>query len=58
MTCPVCGGKTLVWDSRYLAKDETLKRRRRCKECGYRFNTYEIDEDLYLRRVENECNKN
>lgn len=49
MTCPVCNGKTLVCDSRFSKWEEVIKRRRKCKECGYRFNTYEIDEDLYFK---------
>ena len=45
--CPVCGGKTRVVDSR--PDCESVKRKRKCLECGYRFFTVEIDEDLYER---------
>lgn len=47
MTCPVCGGNTRIIDSRN--KDDHKKRRRICQECGYKFNTIEIDMDLYLK---------
>lgn len=47
MTCPVCGGDTRIIDSRN--KDDHKKRRRVCQECGYKFNTIEIDMDLYLK---------
>ena len=45
LLCPVCGGKTEVLDSR--SDCESVKRKRKCLECGYRFYTVEIDEDLY-----------
>ena len=47
MTCPVCGGDTRIIDSRN--KDDHKKRRRICQKCGYKFNTIEIDMDLYLK---------
>lgn len=47
MTCPICGGDTSIIDSRN--KDDYKKRRRICQECGYKFNTIEIDMDLYLK---------
>lgn len=47
MTCPVCGGYTMIIDSRN--KDDHKKRRRVYQECGYKFNTIEIDMDLYLK---------
>lgn len=41
MNCPQCNHKkTHVVDSRFKV-DET-KRRRLCRSCGFRFNTYEI----------------
>lgn len=45
MTCPICGGKTLVVDSR--PDIDNIRRVRKCQECGHRFPTVEIDEDLY-----------
>ena len=45
MTCPVCGGKTHVVDSRQ--SEDSIKRRRECLECNHRFSTLEIDVDYY-----------
>lgn len=45
MTCPICGGDTKVPDTRCLG--DSVSRRRMCVECGYRFNTIEIDRDYY-----------
>ena len=50
MNCPVCGGNTIVADSR--PQPDTIKRRRKCVECNYRFSTFEIDEDQYRNLVE------
>ena len=47
MTCPYCGGPTGIADSR--KNEESVIRRRECKECGKRFKTIEIDYDLYKR---------
>lgn len=47
MTCPLCNGKTMIWDSRH--DDESVRRGRKCLECGYKFLTIEIDKDLYDR---------
>lgn len=47
MTCPKCNGKTKVIES--ITDDDSITRRRECVECGYRFNTVEIDKDLYER---------
>lgn len=44
MTCPKCDGKTQVIDSRKISVD-TIHRRRRCKACGYRFSTEEMEVD-------------
>ena len=44
MTCPVCNGPTGVVDSR--PNDESVRRRRRCFDCGHEFRTIELDEDL------------
>lgn len=55
MTCPICGGKTKIYDSR--PDEETVKRRRECLECGYRFPTMEIDADMFERtkRIPENC---
>ena len=46
MTCPYCGcGYTKIVDSR--KREDSVFRRRECMECGNRFNTMEIDYDLY-----------
>lgn len=45
LLCPICGKKTEVIDSR--SDCESVSRKRKCLECGYRFCTVEIDEDLY-----------
>lgn len=46
MNCPKCkSNQVFVIDSRN--KEWTVFRRRECKECGYRYNTVEIEADLY-----------
>lgn len=44
--CPVCNSATGVIDSR-PSLDNTVRRRRRCSRCGFRFSTAEriISED-------------
>ena len=44
MTCPVCGGKTKVTDTSY-PDCESVRRRRKCVDCGYKFNTIEYEEE-------------
>jgi len=44
MNCPLCNGPTGVVDSR--PDEESVHRRRRCLDCGHRFGTIELDEDL------------
>lgn len=49
MRCPSClFEKTVVIDSRLINLDFSIRRRRECPMCGYRFTTYEncVDEDL------------
>ena len=42
MRCPKCEAKqTRVTDSRVI-ESNIVFRRRRCKECGYRFTSYEL----------------
>ena len=45
MNCPMCEGNTMVIDSRPSV--DSIKRRRLCEKCGYRFSTVEIDIDMY-----------
>lgn len=45
MTCPICGGKTHMVDTR--PTEDSVKRRRECVECKHRFSTVEIDADYY-----------
>lgn len=46
MRCPKCKSVNVyVVDSR--PKDGTTWRRRECSGCNHRFNTMEIDEELY-----------
>ena len=42
MLCPYCGSnKTRVIDSRFVASDNSIRRRRACDSCKRRFTTYE-----------------
>lgn len=40
MTCPKCGNKAIVIDSRAYETGE-VRRRRKCLRCGFRFSTLE-----------------
>lgn len=40
MRCPECGGNTTVLETRTLFSEE-IRRRRICRDCGYRFTTIE-----------------
>ena len=49
MRCPKCGGsKSSVVDSRQAEDGKTIRRRRECEECHYRFTTYERVEERTL----------
>lgn len=49
MDCPKCAGKQVfIIDSR--AKTDHVWRRRECRDCGYRWNTVEVEQDLFERR--------
>jgi len=42
MRCPFCGhGSSSVVETRRSSDEESIRRRRECKECGKRFTTYE-----------------
>lgn len=49
MTCPICGEKTKVINSRCF-DGATIYRRRECKSCHYRFTTEEVEIDLKEKR--------
>lgn len=40
MNCPECDGSTTVMETR-IKKDGSIRRRRKCLECGNRFTTIE-----------------
>ena len=47
MKCPFCGfDESKVIDSRPTDENERIRRRRECLQCGKRFTTYEIIEDV------------
>jgi hypothetical protein len=47
MKCPFCGcSESKVIDSRPTDENERIRRRRECIDCGKRFTTYEIIEDV------------
>ncbi|MCX7024098.1 MAG: transcriptional regulator NrdR [Spirochaetes bacterium] len=49
MKCPHCGSlDDRVTDSRALAAGESIRRRRECLSCGYRFTSYERIEEKPL----------
>ena len=49
MKCPYCGNPdTRVIDSRPAEDNSSIRRRRSCDECGKRFTTYEIIENIPL----------
>ena len=47
MKCPFCGfDESKVIDSRPTDENERIRRRRECLQCGKRFTTYDIIEDV------------
>lgn len=50
MRCPYCGNtEDKVIESRSLANGESIRRRRECVSCGYRFTSFErIDEKPFM----------
>ena len=49
MRCPFCSFlETKVTDSRATDEGSTIRRRRECQQCGKRFTTYEMVEELPL----------
>lgn len=58
MKCPVCYFQdTKVVDSRVAADGLSIRRRRECLKCGYRFSTYEEVEILDLSIVKRDGRK-
>ena len=47
LSCPKCGGDTGVIDTRQPKNSNTIRRRRMCFRCNYRYSTFEIDADTY-----------
>ena len=46
MRCPYCGNfDDKVIESRTMANGESIRRRRECLSCGYRFTSYELVEE-------------
>ena len=49
MRCPKCGcEESKVVDSRPAENNDSIRRRRECVSCGFRFTTYERREELPL----------
>jgi transcriptional repressor NrdR len=47
MFCPTCGHEdTKVLESRLSHEGRSIRRRRSCQNCNYRFTTYEKEEDF------------
>jgi transcriptional repressor NrdR len=46
MKCPICGYlEDKVVDTRVIGDGESIRRRRECEKCQYRFTTYELIEE-------------
>lgn len=56
MTCPQCGSGTCITNSRKTCDE--VRRRRECRECGFRFTTIEIEKDLLKNLTKKETNNN
>lgn len=49
MRCPECTHEdTRVLESRLSHEGRSVRRRRNCPECGYRFTTYEREEEFFF----------
>ncbi|MFP4153038.1 MAG: transcriptional regulator NrdR [Alkalispirochaeta sp.] len=58
MRCPKCGSlEDKVIESRALADGSTIRRRRECLACGYRFTSYERIEEKQLMVVKKSKNR-
>ncbi|MCA1021866.1 transcriptional regulator NrdR [Halobacillus litoralis] len=55
MKCPNCHYKsTKVLDSRPIEEGQTIRRRRECEQCGFRYTTFERIEEVPLIVVKKE----
>jgi transcriptional repressor NrdR len=55
MKCPSCqNNNTRVLDSRPVDESRSIRRRRECERCGYRFTTFEKVEEIPLIVVKKE----
>ena len=58
MRCPKCGcEESKVVDSRPSDSNDSIRRRRECMECGFRFTTYERREETPLMVVKKDGRK-
>jgi transcriptional repressor NrdR len=58
MRCPKCASlEDKVIESRALADGRTIRRRRECLSCGYRFTSYERAEEKQLMVVKKSKNR-
>lgn len=58
MRCPKCGcEESKVVDSRPSDSNDSIRRRRECTHCGFRFTTYERREELPLLVVKKDGHK-
>lgn len=59
MYCPYCvQGKTIVIDSRWDNPYKTIRRKRHCLACSYRWITLEVDLDQITYLVEMKSDRN
>lgn len=58
MRCPKCGcEESKVVDSRPSESNDSIRRRRECVGCGYRFTTYERREEVPLQVIKKDGTK-
>jgi transcriptional regulator NrdR family protein len=55
LSCPTCGSPNIsVTDTRGTGSPGTLRRRRLCTTCGYRYSTIEISEAVFKSLVKSD----
>ena len=58
MKCKFCGCiDSKVLDSRAVNEDKAIRRRRECRECGRRFTTYEMMQEIPLMVIKTDGSK-